>query len=111
MFCPSCSHKNVDEAKFCAKCGAPLRVPPAPPPAPPAQPAPPAPPVPPPGTAAVSGGMKWGITVGSVLFPLLGIVMGIIYMRDANPDKKAVGKLWLGVGIVLMLLYVILQDY
>lgn len=106
MFCPSCAHKNVDEAKFCAKCGAPLRVQAAPSPNPPVSP-----PVSPPIAAiTVSNGMKWGITAGTVLFPVLGIVMGIIYMRDANPDKKAAGKLWLGVGIGLMLLYVILQN-
>lgn len=106
MFCPSCSHKNVDEAKFCAKCGAPLRVQTVPPPTPA-----PTPPVSPSGAATtVSNGMKWGIVAGTVLFPVLGIVMGIIYMRDANPDKKAVGKLWLGVGIGLVLLYIILQE-
>lgn len=100
MFCPSCAHKNVDEAKFCAKCGAPLRVqaastPPAPPPV-----------SPPANAPAVSGGMKWGIAAGTVFFPLLGIIMGILYLRDANPDKKAAGKLWLWVGIVMALLYV-----
>ncbi len=100
MFCPSCSHKNIDEAKFCAKCGAPLRVPP------------PAPfPIrPPEANPVVSDVMKWGITAGTVVFPLLGIVMGIIYMRDASPEKKAVGKLWLGVGIGIVVLYVMAQS-
>ena len=102
MFCPSCSHKNVDEAKFCAKCGAPLRMP-APPPPPP--------PPPPPGSeSVVSGGMKWGITAGTVVFPLLGLVMGVIYLRDPNLEKKAAGKLWLGVAIGIMLLYAISQS-
>lgn len=95
MFCPSCSHKNVDEAKFCAKCGATLRgVPHSPP-----------------GTApVVSNGMKWGITAGTVVLPLLGLVMGVIYMRDADLEKKAVGKLWLSVGIGIMVLYLLAQS-
>ena len=100
MFCPSCSHKNVDEAKFCAKCGAPLRMAPPPPPPPP-----------PPGSEPiVSNGMKWGITAGTVVFPLLGLVMGVIYMRDPNLEKKAVGKLWLGVGIGVVMLYILSQS-
>ena len=108
MFCPSCSHKNVDEAKFCAKCGAPLRMPPAPPPSTPSHVSSP---VSPSGAGpVVSNGMKWGITAGTIVFPLLGLVMGVIYMRDANLEKKAVGKLWLGVGIGVMVLYIISQS-
>lgn len=98
MFCPSCAHENPDNAEFCGNCGASLKKPvvggggsgivkPA---------------------EAVSAGMKWGITAVTVLLPLVGIVMGIIYMRDDNPEKKAVGKLWLWVGIgmaVLVFLY------
>lgn len=89
MFCPSCGHENPDNAEFCGNCGATLKktaggggasvI---------AKPA-----------EAVSAGMKWGITAATVLLPLVGIVMGIIYMRDDNPEKKAVGKLWLWVGI------------
>jgi hypothetical protein len=48
--------------------------------------------------------MKIGIIVGTVFIPLLGIVMGLIYMNDANPEKKAVGKLWLYVGIGMTVL-------
>jgi len=103
MFCPSCGHKNVDEAKFCAKCGASVHVQTVPV-------SPVSPPIASPGVAStVPNGMKWGIVAGSVIFPLVGIVMGIIYMRDANPDKKAVGKLWLGVGIGMVLLYLIIK--
>lgn len=100
MFCPSCGHENVDNAEFCGNCGATLKKT---------------------GgggadrsvaakasTEAVSAGMKWGITALSVIVWPVGIVMGIIYLRDDNPEKKAVGKLWLGVGIgmlVLLFLY------
>ena len=100
MFCPSCGKENVDSAEFCGNCGTALKksvaggsTPVVGLKAPP---------------EAVSGGMKWGITAVSVLIPLVGIVMGVIYLRDENPEKKAVGKLWLGVGIgmaVLVMLY------
>jgi hypothetical protein len=105
MFCPSCSHKNFDEAKFCAKCGAPMRVPAASSPPPASQVI-----STPGGVPIVSNGMKWGITAGTVVFPLLGLVMGVIYMRDPDREKKAVGKLWLGVGIGVVVLYIISQS-
>lgn len=99
MFCSSCAHKNVDEAKFCAKCGASLR------------PQPEASPIPlshqPETAAAVSNGMKWGIAAGTIILPILGIIMGIIYLRDANLEKKAAGKLWLWIGIVMGILNLI----
>ena len=49
--------------------------------------------------------MKIGILLGSIVVPLLGIIMGIVYMNDANPAKKEVGKLWLIVGIVAFVLW------
>lgn len=55
----------------------------------------------PPYQQPVSDGMKWGITALTVLFPIVGIVMGIIFLNDSNPSKKAAGKLWLIVGIVV----------
>lgn len=87
MKCPKCGFDNPPEAKFCGKCGEPLAAPT------------PAPPMPPPAGEAVSQGMKTGIVVGSIFVPLLGIIMGAIYMNDPNPEKKKVGRLWLYVGI------------
>ena len=40
MFCTNCGHKEPDDARFCAACGASLAEAPAPPPPPPAPPAP-----------------------------------------------------------------------
>ncbi len=53
--------------------------------------------------------LKWGVVVGTVLIPLVGIIMGIIFMVDANasPEKKEVGKLWLMVGIGAIVLQTI----
>lgn len=92
MFCPKCGQSNPDEAKFCGKCGAAVSA---------AAPKP---------VHAVSGaatdaevvsqGMKNGMLVASIILPVIGIVVGIVYLLDANPAKKEAGKLWLIVGIV-----------
>ncbi len=100
MVCPKCGHANPDVAQFCGKCGTGLpkaggagsR---------PSDPSPPGS-----GTApAVSQEMKVGIIIGTLLIPLLGIILGIIFMADTNPQKKAVGRLWLLVGIGAVVLY------
>lgn len=102
MQCPKCNSVNPPEARFCGKCGERLAqsAPPIPPPFPSAQPAA--------SEEAVSDGLKIGIAVGSGVFPLLGIVMGAIYMNSQSPAKKKVGKLWLYIGLgagVLWYLY------
>jgi hypothetical protein len=94
MQCSKCGFENPPEAKFCGKCGEILRGPgPLPPPPPP--------------TEEVPQGLKIGILVGSFFIPLLGIIMGAIYMNDPSPEKKKVGKLWLLAGIGLTALYCI----
>ena len=96
MFCPKCGTSNPDEARFCGKCSAPIQAPgPGPLPHPP----------PPTGSKAVSQEMKIGIGIGSVIIPLLGLIMGAIYMADANPEKKSAGKLWLLAAVGGMVLY------
>ncbi len=53
-----------------------------------------------PGAApAVSGGLKAVICLIGFFAPIVPIIMGIIYMMDANLQKKSAGKLWLWVGI------------
>jgi len=95
MRCPTCGQENPAEAKFCGKCATRL-------------------------TSAdttvsgssgpvasvgeVSQGLKVGIILGTVIIPLLGIIMGLVYMNDPKPAKKAVGKIWLFVGIGVMAL-------
>jgi hypothetical protein len=89
MQCAKCGHDNVPQAKFCAKCGGPLLVA---------------------GEASpVSDGLKIGISIASVVMPIIGIIMGIIYVAKPNPSKKAVGKLWLIAAGVGILLWVILR--
>lgn len=98
MFCPKCGTSNPDEAKFCGKCSAPIQQP-----GPGPQPQPPPPALP--GSKGVSQGMKIGISIGTIVIPLLGLIMGAIYMADANREKKSAGKLWLLIGAGMILLY------
>jgi len=55
--------------------------------------------------AAVSPEMKIGITIGTVFIPLLGIILGAMYMKDAHPEKKSTGRLWLYTGIGVVAFY------
>jgi hypothetical protein len=90
MRCPTCGQENPAEAKFCGKCAtrlAPVDIPTASAPGVSAAP------------GQVSQGMKVGVIIGSIVIPLLGIIMGLIFMNDPSPAKKAVGKIWLYVGI------------
>ena len=84
MHCAKCGFENPAEAKFCGRCGETMK---------------PATPPTPSGGEEVSQGLKTGIIVGSIFIPLLGIIMGAIYMNDPNLEKKKVGRLWLYVGI------------
>jgi zinc-ribbon domain len=100
MYCPKCGFENPDEARFCGKCASPM----------PGAPTPPAPggigPPRVPATAAVvSPGLKLGIGIASVLIPLIGLIMGIIYLADANHEKKSAGKLWLILAVCGILMY------
>ena len=91
MRCPNCGQENPAEAKFCGKCATRLTAP--------VTPGPSGPIGPPASGADVPQGLKIGVIIGSIIMPLLGIIMGLIYMNDPSPTKKAAGKIWLYVGI------------
>jgi uncharacterized membrane protein YvbJ len=106
MFCPECGSENPDDARFCGSCGKPLSV------------ADNAPASAPSGVTKVidpsspqeqvPAGLKYGILGASLFIPLLGVIMGIVYMvKGESEDKKAVGRLWLYAGIGIAFFYVI----
>ncbi|HKF23961.1 MAG TPA: toll/interleukin-1 receptor domain-containing protein [Candidatus Angelobacter sp.] len=100
------------QAAAAAAAAVPAWTPPPQPPPPPRAPAPvqtpvyqsppiatqPAP-TPAPAGGVVSGGLKVGICLIGLFVAIVPIIMGIIYMMDASPEKKSAGKLWLWVGI------------
>lgn len=101
MKCSSCGFENEGEAKFCGGCGAALAAPPRPP----------APPGPPGGAQIVPDGLNLGIILGSLFVPLLGIIMGAMYMNDPIPEKKKAGKRWLLTGIGVVVAYCVLGFF
>jgi hypothetical protein len=88
MYCAKCGKTIPGDSVFCPECGYNLVTvgPAASSPAVAAEP-------------AVSEALNIGTIVGSIILPLIGIIMGIIYLRDGNPAKKKAGKTWLWVGI------------
>ncbi len=94
MVCPRCGQPNPDIAQFCGKCGGPLA----------AQPPTPIPGSP---TTGVSSEMKVIMIIATIVIPLIGIIMGIVYMNSPDPGKKAAGRTWLLVGIGVAVVYCI----
>ncbi len=88
MFCQKCGTANPDNARFCGNCSHELAA-----------------------ESAdhvkqsvevdteqqpVSDLMKYGVMLAAFLIPIIGLVMGIIYLNQGETEeKKAVGKLWL----------------
>lgn len=100
MVCPKCGHANPDVAQFCGKCGGPLAAggasgdrgqagsPPL---------------------TGVSSEMKVIMIIATIVIPLIGMIMGVIYMNSPDPGKKAAGRTWLLVGIGVGVLYCVLS--
>lgn len=93
MFCSKCGSEIPDDSAFCPECGDQLAGGEAPQPVPgpitPAQSE---------SGEVVSQGLKVGIIVVSLIIPLIGIIMGVIYLKDAHPEKRKVGKTWLWIS-------------
>jgi hypothetical protein len=52
----------------------------------------------------LSGGKKALLYILSFIIPVVGIILGIVWMNDQDLDKKAIGKTCLIVGIVSIVL-------
>lgn len=52
----------------------------------------------------MSGGQKVLFYLLSFFIPVVGIVLGIVWMNDADPDKKSVGKNCLLIAIISIVL-------
>ncbi|WP_066065663.1 hypothetical protein [Neobacillus soli] len=52
----------------------------------------------------MSGGQKALFYILSILIPIVGIILGIIWMNDQDPEKKTVGKNCLIIAIVVTVL-------
>jgi len=52
----------------------------------------------------VSGGLITVVAILTILIPLLGLILGVIFMVDENPEKKAAGKFWFTIGIIMTII-------
>lgn len=108
MFCPECGTENPDNARFCGNCRHPLASPSNTTGSQHAET-----PVVEIGadTAPVSDGMKYGVLLGTLFVPFIGMIMGIIYLVQGESEaKKDVGKLWLYGSIAVMVFYLIISG-
>lgn len=58
----------------------------------------------------VSLWVNLSIYISTIFFPLIGIAMGFVYLRDENPEKKRVGRNWLILGVVILLINIALVS-
>jgi uncharacterized membrane protein YvbJ len=104
MFCPKCGEKNPEDARFCGKCGAPL------PAGAPSQASSSGYGISPASAAgdassAIAPNVKVLGTIGAIVIPFLGIVLGIVFMNDPHPAKKSLGRRWLFLGIGMIFVW------
>ena len=50
----------------------------------------------------VSGGLKALFIILAILFPIVGIILGIIWLTKKTKEEKALGKLTLIIGIIMV---------
>jgi len=93
MLCKKCGAESSGLGAFCAKCGAPLAEGPVTVVS---------------GTPVVSGELKWGIFVGTLFLPILGIIMGLVYVSDPREPRKIAGRLWVLTGCIAAVLYMMM---
>ena len=57
---------------------------------------------------AVSAIFNLVIIVATLIFPIIGIAMGFTYYRKPGSDEKKAGKIWLILGIIMMIVNILL---
>ena len=58
----------------------------------------------------VSNGFYIGIMIATVIFPIIGIIMGFTYLRKTHPSARKAGKSWLIVGSAIILAQVVVLS-
>ena len=55
-------------------------------------------------TPVVSTTLNIGVIIGTIIFPLVGLLMGFSYYRKDHPDAKKAGKIWMILGGIMVAL-------
>ena len=58
----------------------------------------------------VSNGFYIGIMIATVIFPIIGVIMGFTYLRKEHPSARKAGKSWLIVGSAIILAQVVVLS-
>ena len=58
----------------------------------------------------VSNGFYIGVMIATVIFPIVGIIMGFTYLRKVHPSARKAGKSWLIVGSAIILAQVVVLS-
>lgn len=59
---------------------------------------------------AVSSALSLAVILGSLFFPIIGIIMGFTYLRKIDPEARKIGKTWLTFGMVFLLIQIVLVS-
>lgn len=84
-FCSNCGEKIDSKAKIRPKCGVPIALLTA-------------------GNVPTSG-IRVLIYTLSILLPLVGIIIGVIYWTKPNADKKAFGKACVSLSLIMVAIW------
>ena len=58
----------------------------------------------------VSNGFYIGVMIATVIFPIIGIIMGFTYLRKTHSSARKAGKSWLIVGSAIILAQVVVLS-
>ncbi|MDH5480036.1 MAG: hypothetical protein OEX11_04660 [Nitrosomonas sp.] len=58
----------------------------------------------------VSSGLNIFIIIGTLILPIIGVIMGFTYLRKDHPEAKKAGKSWLILGGIMILVNIILIN-
>ena len=58
-------------------------------------------------TSEISTGFYMTIMIATLVFPLIGFIVGYTYMKKSSPAAKKAGKHWLSAGVSVILIYAI----
>lgn len=94
VFCSKCGDSIPEDSLFCPECGAELR----------SGHAPPASTV----TPDESGGVSIALLVLSIIIPIAGLVIGLVFRRSSSPPKRHAGNVYLWTAIAAFVLGVIM---
>lgn len=56
----------------------------------------------------VSRGFNIAIIIGTLILPIIGVIVGFTYLRKEHPEAKKAGKNWLILGGIMIVVNIIL---